>query len=369
MLKKLKKFISEKRVKKRSVNYVSRKQYVHENFKKTLKELKNWENLNLGDYELIYFKSYYNVEKKQSLVNLLQQVNNYSKNLPTVGVELEYNTLLPKDLLDYLNDGKYCWPNKVPKSENKENKTSEIRLLPTNPYAMRWLFEEINCYLPKISSTVQVCVEHVNDRKMPFIFLALYFMHPSCVLPKNFNTAKDLISFPGAYVGQTATKHDSLKHRAQSNYYVLHSYDVNEISNACFYAAKLHALNYENFINFEEDLREFLGFSRAVKIINEEVWVKESDELKKHLRRTWPRRDNNNKVPYQMPKEFIEYSIKRVKKYFKLPTIIEKVQELSKEEIIKITKLNYGIKEIIEKHISINPEDLMYKNSLEELLI
>ncbi len=342
---------------------ISRMKFVCEEFKETLSELDNHDGLNFGDYELIHFKSYLENEQKQKLVNFLKQVHEYSKNLPTVGVELEYSELLSKGFLDYLNDGKYCFPNSVPKSENN-GKTSEIRLLPTNPYTLRWLLEEINPLLPEISSTVQVCVENVDTKKMPFVFLALYFSNPSCVLPTNLYTGKDLIGFPGAYVGQTATVYDSLKHRAQTNYLALHSNDIHEMADACFYAAKLHALDKEKFVLFEEELREFLGFARIRRSINGELWVKEFDELRDLLSKTWPGRYTNDRAPYQMPPEFIETSIQRVKDYFN----INSHEDLSQESINQLTGLNRGVKQIIEKYIDITPYDIMYRASIRDLL-
>ncbi|MBI4919043.1 hypothetical protein HY837_03875 [archaeon] len=346
------------------VSHISRKKIVCEEFKKTLSELTDHDGLNFGDYELIHFKSYLEIKQKQDLVNFLKQVHAYSKNLPTVGVELGYSTVLSKDFLDYLNDGKYCFPNSVPRSENHSNQTSEIRVLPTNPYALRWLLEEISPLFPEISSTVQVCVENVDTKKMPFIFLALYFSNPSCILPPCFKTDKDMIGFPGAYVGQTATVYDSLKCRAQTNYLVIHSDSINEMADACFYAAKLHSIDKEKFVLFEEELREFLGFGRIRKNIEGEIWVKEFDDLRDLLNKDWPGKYTNDRSPYQMPPEFIENSIKKVKNYFN----INDPENLSQDSITQLAILNRGVKQIIEKYIDISPYDIMYRASINDLL-
>ncbi len=328
---------------------------------------KNFNDLDLGDYALTYLKEPFSSdEEKQSLVNLLKQVNNDAINLPSVGAELGYSMELDQKVIDYFNEAGFVIDNAVPQSYSSKE-VSEIRVLPTNPYSFRWLIEEMMYHLPNTSCTVQVCVGDVFEERMPYIFLALYFVNPSCVFPPVKSFEPDWIGFPGAYVGQTVNRQGFLDFRAQSNYAVFHSNSAQEIADSALYAAKLHAIDNEKFNEFEEELRKILGFPQARVTHNGHVYTVE-DELNKFLKRKWPNLDLDSNVAYQMPFLFTQGSVYRAKINLGIKRLEEKCFNLSEEEMLKIKKINQTVKDVIEKHINTNPLDIIYRAPLDEVL-
>ncbi|PIN79977.1 hypothetical protein COV11_04875 [Candidatus Woesearchaeota archaeon CG10_big_fil_rev_8_21_14_0_10_30_7] len=373
----------------------SRKKQISEDFKQELANLTNYHGLNLGDYELLYFNKNSTIEQKQKLVDLLREVHLSSEQLPTVGVELSYTARLKEDFLQYLIDGRFILPNQVPKSYNakinekfhepsySKGEGSEIRLLPTNPYTFRWLLKQIHHGLPQEKAQVQICVGDVNDKRMPYIFLALYFMNVACAFPTKSSEGNDHIGFPGCYVGQSVRIDKDptlLISRAQTNYSVLKSDDLDEMADACFYTAKLHSISDEEFANFEEDLRKVLGFQNRRQVINGEVWLRERDELNDLLEKEWPRRNADLNAPYQPPPEFLTYSIEKVKEEWELKKLeydinnvdvedINAIHALSEhEDLDNLRDLTIHVKEVLEQHLNITPSDIMYRTSLNELM-
>ncbi len=348
-------------------HFSSKSKTAKEIFSQELKPLKNHRTLNFGDYELLYFKKDWPIEEKQKLVNLLQEVKNYSKHLPTVGVELAYSTKLQNELIEYLNNGKYATSNTVRKSEISYNIT-ELRPLPTNPYAFRWLLEDISRFLPSDSSSILINVGKVNDERTPYIFLALYFLYPTCIFPMRSSKHGDHIGFPGAYVGQSVNFRGDLVFRAQTNYLITHSNDINEIADACFYAAQLHSISNEEFNNFEEDLREALGFQKRKKTINGEVWIREKEELSDLLKKEWPMKNIDNRAPYQLPPEFVQISIEKARENLKITRLTKSIYDLDENAGKELRAVNLKVKKIVEKYLQINSEDIIYRTTLEKAL-
>ncbi|MBI5064647.1 hypothetical protein HZA97_00285 [Candidatus Woesearchaeota archaeon] len=352
---------------KKYPDLVSKSKTTKENFSQELKALKNHRNLNFGDYELIYFKHDWRQEEKQKLVDLLQEVKNYSKHLPTVGVELAYSTKLPKEFIDHLNYGKYSVPNTVRKSEASFH-VSEIRPLPTNPYSFRWLLEDIGRFLPSDSSSILVNVGKVNDARAPYIFLALYFLYPTCVFPMQQSKHGDHIGFPGAYIGQSVNFRGDLVFRAQTNYLITHSNDINEIADSCFYAAQLHSISDEEFTEFEEELRKVLGFQNRRQMINGEIWIREKEELGDLLKKEWPMKTKDNRCPYQLPQEFVQKSIEKARENLKISHLTKNIYNLDENAGKELRAVNEKVKKVIERYLHITSEDIIYRTTLENAL-
>ncbi|MBI4919044.1 hypothetical protein HY837_03880 [archaeon] len=328
----------------------------------------NFNDLDFGDYALVYLKEPFNDdEEKQELVDLLKQVHDDASSLPTVGAELGYSKELDQKIIDHFNDASYVLDNAVPKNYSSKD-LSEIRILPTNPYTFRWLLEEMKSNLPDNSCSVQVCIGDVFEERMPHIFLALYFLHPSCVFPPSNSYDPDWIGFPGAYVGQTVNKQGILEFRAQTNYAVFHSNSYEEISDSVLYAAKFHSLDDDKFKEFEEDLRKVLGFPKARITREGHVYVVEDDGINNYLTKKWPNLDVASNAAYQMPFFFSEGSVRKAKMNLGIKNLESNCFNLTEEDMIKIRKINNSVKSVIEKHINTSPLDIIYRTSLEEVL-
>ncbi len=316
--------------------------------------------LNLGDYELIYF----NLEKKTleertKLFELLDYVDRNSKDLPTVGVELEYSSALDKKAKRKLNHGRRALPNQVPETYSTKDK-SEVRLLPTNPYAFRWLLEEVGSYLPKRATSVQVSVGKVDGDRMPYTAIALYFMSPSSIFPTVKESHGDEISFPGGYVGQTVLRDGSLVLRGQSNLSVIQSADMQEVADAAFFAAKIYSLPEKEFYEFKKELAVYLGLfpnplADAVKELQD--YHKSGIDM------------------YRLNSKHILSAIDKAKNHLDIKGLeqvalkaIETKEPLKDEVIEKMNEVNSTVKNIISKHTITGDLELMYRCSLEEAL-
>ncbi|MBI2565338.1 hypothetical protein HYV79_05150 [Candidatus Woesearchaeota archaeon] len=338
---------------------------------------------NLGDLEFIYFKKGLCEEEKKDLSDLLKQVDIESQNLPTVGVELEYSSKLAENTIKKLVDGSYVYPNKVPESYSKEYK-SEIRILPAKPYVFRWLIEEVGKYLPsEIAPSVQISVGNVNGKRMPYILLALYFMSPDCIFPTVVSENNDKIGYPGVYVGETVDVEGNKIARGQTNYHFMHNSDPNEIADAALFAAKLHSLNDTTFRDFEDDLRELLGFPTRQISVNGKEYIKENDALNELLKKNWPNKERSNLCAYQPPPEFFEYSINKAKAHLglinleerlgielkqKLEVLSEEKIELSEDEIELVQEINNSVKKLLINYAITTSEDIQYCCSFEKAL-
>ncbi|MBI4918903.1 hypothetical protein HY837_03170 [archaeon] len=316
--------------------------------------------LNLGDYELIFFNlDKKTLEERTKLFELLDYVDRNSKDLPTVGVELEYFSEIGKEAKKQLNYGRHALPNEVPETYSTKDK-SEVRLLPTNPYAFRWLLEEVGNYLPKRATSVQVSVGKVDSERMPYAGLALYFMSPCSIFPTVKETHGDEISFPGGYVGQTVLRDGSLIYRGQSNLSVIQSADMQEVADAVFFAAKIYSLPKKEFEDFKKELTNYLG-------LNPDPLVGAVNELKMY--------DTSGNMMYRLNSNHLLNAIDQAKNHLEMKVLeqvalkaIESKESLDDEVISKMNEINETVKNIISKHTITGDLELMYRCSLEEAL-
>ncbi|MBI5065547.1 hypothetical protein HZA97_04885 [Candidatus Woesearchaeota archaeon] len=300
---------------------------------------------NIGDYSLLNLR-----KDDEKVKELLKKVSNETKHLSTVGVEIVYEGSLDNLVVEEFNKAASIVFNEVPETYSGKNK-SEIRTMPTNPYAFKWLIQELNAFFPKFAGTVQVSVGNVNEERMPYVFLTLYFMHPSCVFETKKATKEDMMGFPGAYIGQTIDKRGKIRNRGQTNYSIMHSYDSKEVINACLIAAKIHSLSKEEFWEYSRELRTILGIDHPILNL---------------VYKEWPMKTHPY-AAYQMPEDFIEKSIEKIKENWKIKELEQKIKELNEEDIQKIRTLNNKIARLVEKYTT-EEIDLKYAGSLDELL-
>lgn len=300
---------------------------------------------NIGDYSLLNLRN-----DNEQVKELLKKISNETKHLPTVGVEIVYEGSLDDKIVEEFNKVASTVFNEVPETYSGKNK-SEIRTIPTNPYAFKWLIQELSDFFPKFAGTVQVSVGEVNEDRMPYVFLTLYFMHPSCAFETKKANEDDMMGFPGAYVGQTVDKKGKIKNRGQTNYSIMHSYDLKEITTACLIASKLHSLSKEEFWEYSRELRTILGIDHPILNL---------------VYKEWPMKTHPY-AAYQMPEEFIEKSIEKIKENWKIKELEQKIKELTEEDIEKIKTLNNKIARLVEKHTT-EEIDLTYSGSLDEVL-
>ncbi len=300
---------------------------------------------NIGDYALLNLRN-----DNEQVKDLLKKVSDETRHLPTVGVEIVYAGSLDDKIVEEFNNVASVVFNEVPETYSGKIK-SEIRTMPTNPYAFKWLMQELTSFFPEFAGTVQVSVGDVNEERMPYVFLTLYFMHPSCVFETKKVTEEDMIGFPGAYIGQTIDKRGKIKNRGQTNYSIMHSYDLKETTTACLIASKLHSLSKEEFWEYSRELRTILGIDHPILNLVYKEWP-----MKKHLY-----------AAYQMPEEFMEKSIEKVKENWRIKELEEKVKELNEQDIEKVKILNNKIARLVEKYTT-EEIDLKYAGSLDEVL-
>ena len=214
-------------------------------------------------------------------------------------------------------------------------------------------------HLPDSNATsVQVCVGEINNERTPAIFLALYFINPSCVFHIIDPTLVDVpifpeIGFPGAYIGQKVNKRGKLESRKQTNYYVLHSSDPHEIADVAFFAAKLHKIPDRDFHLFKSDLREFFRLS--------------STDYKHLLGNRWPCQSAIGSA-CELPFTFIRAAVGEVKSNLGLTELENKVFNLTAADKEKVLEVNKNTSKIVERYTITTSLDIEYRAPLEELL-
>ncbi|MBI2105287.1 hypothetical protein HYT56_00445 [Candidatus Woesearchaeota archaeon] len=331
-------------------------------------------NLNLGDLQLILcyqknqkvqfsFDDPNNIgrfqndqgSQRERLFRLLRQVKKNSSDLPTTGIELGYTHDIPKSCVKFLNKVSRVKQNIIPLSYTSSNR-SEIRLLPTNPYSFSWLLETVSPFMPKNLASVQFTVGNVNDERMPYIFLATYFLHPSCSFPRlPASHEKFEVNFPGVYVGASSDlnpiwhiQNMNLIKWGQTNYFVAHTSNVRDVSDVPLYLSKLHSLDDNKFLEFKNELLDFLGVNEGIM--------------------THTRIEKRFPSAYKLPENIRNWAIGVAKSRLGLLELEKRIFNLSEKDAQRINYVNSAIKGILEKYTITDQNDMLYRCSLEDAL-
>ncbi len=384
-----------------------------ENAYGNLEELEKLQ-LYLGDYQLLYLKRDENGES-QKLIELLLQSKKEAASLPTVGVELEYRSEIQGEIIELLNKCHDFGYHEIPRNYSTSEK-SEIRVLPTDPYSFYWLIENIMQHLPNITPSVQICIGDENiERTLP-IFLSLYIMNCSYVLPITEGD-EETLGFPGVYIGESKSPskvrsipskehleqlerdpprvkisdkdirirslprrlmyyfikkshatnsnpieednqqiHVPKRDIVQTNYLVMYSKDAMSIANTAFYAAKLHALSQEEFQSFRRAFTSFL------KLQEKDIQEQENFSKGYGLIVKFPEKRRNEileKIKKNMGLEDLEN---------KIYSEIKSGNYNPKEVITSVAWIANHVRHLIEEYTITKNADRIYRCSLEEII-
>ena len=383
----------------------------------SLNELKK-SHLYLGDCQLLYLKK---GEKRCSkkLLKLLSQAHQDVGSLPTVGVELGYSSEIPQTTVEVLNASSDIGEHSIKNSYALQEK-SEIRIMPTNPYSFYWLIEEIMSLLPKNNPSVQICIGNENRERALPIFLTLYFVNNSCILPTTKGDKEDTIYFPGLYIGESVSPELTLKPIPK---------EILEINPIIYEESRISEkdiilLDQENhnpikkdrqviqtnreetrrILKLLEDYKQCKGnreltqtnyfishSSDAVDIANtcfyaaklHSMQETEFQEFKRNLmsflglkENEIPESPKGTGLYEKLPEEERDNFLQKVKTHLRLNDLENKIKEslfLGKpipipREILKIGRVNNAIRHIIEEYTITTSADMIYRRPLEELI-